>query len=256
MKRIYQIAFCLLLMACSTNKSVKEIPPAINEDNIVDDHNSQNSLVWQGTYRGVLPCADCEGIKIEIKLNSDYSFSKTSQYLGKDDSLIVENGTFSWNESGSNILINENLDQQYKVGENVLIKLDKQGKTIDGELAPSYQLQKVDGTIFNKRWFLLALKGKTVNKNTKAFLLLNPNEKRAVGSGGCNRFSGSFTHSASDSLAFGVLASTKMACRNDSIERVFFKLLEDTETYTHKGDTLMLETSSELSGTFLNKFFE
>lgn len=26
-------------------------------------HNSQNALDWDGEYEGVLPCADCEGIK-------------------------------------------------------------------------------------------------------------------------------------------------------------------------------------------------
>ena len=34
-------------------------------------HNAQNSLDWNGTYKGVLPCADCAGIEKEITLYKD-----------------------------------------------------------------------------------------------------------------------------------------------------------------------------------------
>lgn len=107
-------------------------------------HNSRNSLDYMGTYAGVLPCADCEGISTEITLDKHNYLIKTT-YLGKETENIFENeGTYQWNEGGSIItLTGEQQPNQYLVGENVLIKLDMEGKPITGELAPNYRLAKI-----------------------------------------------------------------------------------------------------------------
>lgn len=107
-------------------------------------HNSRNSLNYRGTYAGVLPCADCEGISIEITLDKHNYLIKTS-YLGKESENIFENeGTYQWNEEGSIITLKgEQHPNQYLVGENVLIKLDMEGKQITGELAANYRLVKI-----------------------------------------------------------------------------------------------------------------
>jgi copper homeostasis protein (lipoprotein) len=43
------------------------------------------SIDWAGNYQGILPCADCEGIKTQILLNKDLSYVLETQYLGKDE---------------------------------------------------------------------------------------------------------------------------------------------------------------------------
>ena len=110
-----------------------------------NEHNSQNSLDWEGVYKGLLPCADCEGIETEIVLNSDLTFVKKTKYLGKEDMKgIDEKGSFSWNKDGSTIIL-KSIDQDashYKVGENTLIQLDTQGNIIKGDLAQMYILKK------------------------------------------------------------------------------------------------------------------
>ncbi|HOD11102.1 MAG TPA: copper resistance protein NlpE N-terminal domain-containing protein, partial [Flavobacterium sp.] len=40
---------------------------------VSDEHNSQNSLDYLGMYKGVLPCADCNGISTNIILSKDLS---------------------------------------------------------------------------------------------------------------------------------------------------------------------------------------
>ena len=110
-----------------------------------NEHNSQNSLDWEGVYKGLLPCADCEGIETEIVLNSDLTFVKKTTYLGKKDSKGIDvKGSFSWSKDGSTIIL-KGIDQdanQYKVGENTLIQLDIQGNIITGDLAQKYILKK------------------------------------------------------------------------------------------------------------------
>jgi heat shock protein HslJ len=112
---------------------------------LTENDNSKNSLDWNGTYKGITPCADCEGIATEITLNTDLTFTLKTKYLGKGDGKVFEEkGTFTWDKTGSTIIL-ENLKgkpNQYKVGENKLIQLDMKGKIITGALAEKYILRK------------------------------------------------------------------------------------------------------------------
>ena len=110
-----------------------------------DSHNSQNSIDWQGTYKGVTPCADCEGIETEITLNTDLTFIIKTKYLGKGDGKIFqETGNFVWDKTGGIIKLEglKGRPSQYKVGENRLIQLDMEGNIINGALAEKYVLIK------------------------------------------------------------------------------------------------------------------
>jgi len=112
---------------------------------VSDEHNSQNSLDYLGMYKGVLPCADCNGISTNIILNKDLSYEIITVYLGKREKIHREKGTFTWNKEGNTIILNEikNAPNQYFVGENTLIQLDMEGKRITGELANNYVLVKL-----------------------------------------------------------------------------------------------------------------
>lgn len=109
-----------------------------------DSHTSQNSLDWQGTYSGVMPCASCEGIATSLEINEDLTYQLTMIYLGEDEPNKVErSGNFSWNEAGNIITLdNEDNPSQYFVGENYIAMLDMDGNRVPGELADHYILRK------------------------------------------------------------------------------------------------------------------
>ncbi|GHT35750.1 hypothetical protein FACS189414_0290 [Bacteroidia bacterium] len=104
--------------------------------------NSRTSLNWGGKYTGVIPCADCEGIKVTIVLNpSTYELSYL--YLGRQDNTPTQIvGDFSWDETGSivNLKNDAGIPPYYQVGENRLTQLDMEGNRITGELADKYIL--------------------------------------------------------------------------------------------------------------------
>lgn len=117
----------------------------VADSTLVEMHNSQNALDWQGTYKGTTPCASCEGIETEITLSNDLTFVIKTKYLGKGDGKIFEEkGTLTWNETGSIVVLNDLKEQpnQFKVGENTLTQLDMNGAIITGELAAMYILKK------------------------------------------------------------------------------------------------------------------
>ncbi|WP_413997842.1 copper resistance protein NlpE [Flavobacterium sp. W1B] len=150
MKYRIVLLFCssLFFLSCKngTNKNdIEVVATKASDANAVDEHNSQNSLDWSGTYSGVVPCADCEGIETEIILNKDMTFIRRTKYLGKGDQKVAEEiGSFVWDKTGSIVSL-KGIDEapgQYKVGENKLMQLDMEGKVITGSLADNYILKK------------------------------------------------------------------------------------------------------------------
>jgi uncharacterized lipoprotein NlpE involved in copper resistance len=108
-------------------------------------HTALNSLDWKGLYKGVLPCADCEGIETAIMLNGDNTYLIQTKYLGKGETKPIEKtGSFSWNADGNTVLFSgvENAPNQYFVAENKIIQLDMAGKKIESNLADKYVLAK------------------------------------------------------------------------------------------------------------------
>lgn len=131
------------VIAYSPDEQTKpDLPPSVPDP----AHNSRNALDWAGIYRGVLPCADCEGIKTEIRLFYDLSYVMTVVYLGRDDAVFVEEGSFAWDEAGLVITLGDtngtNTPNRYHVGENILFKLDAEGRRIRGALEELYMLRK------------------------------------------------------------------------------------------------------------------
>ncbi len=152
MKILFSLSVVLFLTcACESNKSNKEnLTQSPHEEVVIDGANSRNSLDWNGAYKSILPCEDCEGIAIQIQLNLDGSFVMHSKYLGKADEVEIVEGEFEWNEAGGKIKLK--IDGQdpnlhyYQVGENALFKLDADGNRI-GDFDSPYTFVKVGSVL-------------------------------------------------------------------------------------------------------------
>lgn len=146
-KVIFYIAILTIGLAafagCNEKNKKAQEPVAATEQKAPDMHNSRNSLDYEGTYVGTLPCADCEGIKTEITLGKD-TYTKKMTYLGKPETNSFEtSGKYSWNEAGSIITLDgEDEPDKYQVAENLLYSLDMDGNRITGDLADFYILTK------------------------------------------------------------------------------------------------------------------
>jgi len=118
--------------------------PGAERSKKADMHNARNSLDFYGTYKGVMPCGDCEGIETEIRLNPESFFARSIRYIGKDDPRrYFMNGEFEWNDEGNTItLLGIDPPNQFFVAENKLIHVDADGQRIKGELAERYTLIK------------------------------------------------------------------------------------------------------------------
>lgn len=149
MKRVlilYGICIATMLYSCkdkSKQEASKQSDSTITTQ-ISDSHSAENSLDVEGTYTGTLPCADCPGIKVEIILESDKSFTYNSTYINRNANAPIEDiGEWSINGNILTLTYDDNsTPTKFFVGEGYIQQLDGDGKKITGKLANMFILKK------------------------------------------------------------------------------------------------------------------
>ena len=155
MKKIIGLlmAVALLSGACNNNNTAGDArttdtaqATVAESAPIADMHNAENSLDIAGTYTGLLPCADCEGIETTLSLNGDQRFVLKESYKGKKEAMAFEmKGKWVIHENTLTLQFDKEVQDrilQYRVEEGQLRQLDQQGKTIEGKMSDLYILKK------------------------------------------------------------------------------------------------------------------
>lgn len=140
------LAYSLFLAAMSAFNPVSAEADQAKE---TDAHRGHKSLDWPGIYNGLLPCADCYGIKTSLALNKNNTYILIYQYTGKSPRDYVEKGKFTWGEKSNTILLTSrkgDSTRQFLIGDDILTELDKNGNLITGEQANRYILRRTDVT--------------------------------------------------------------------------------------------------------------
>lgn len=124
--------FCVsLLVWCACVTSQAADAPAKPSTRAPDMHNSRNSLDWAGTYEGVLPCADCPGIKTRLTLNKDGTYELRAEFLDRPIVPKTVRGRFRWHANGNAISLDARGGrQQYAVREGNLAPLNLDGSPL------------------------------------------------------------------------------------------------------------------------------
>jgi len=248
---LFTLIIFVALTGCNNQNSTSDATSSdveeATEQAIYDEHNSRNALDWPGVYKGTIPCADCPGIETSIALKSDGTFERSVRYLEKENGVTNDDGSFSWDESGSTVTLQsaDGTAQSYQVGENVLFHLDQDGSRITGDLEENYKLWKnmTDYQLENNRWELVELMGNeiSVNDNQKTpFIVFDVETARFSGNAGCNNFFGGYELMEGSRIKMGNAASTMMACPDMSIEDQFLKVLGQVDNYNVSDSTLSL----------------
>lgn len=224
----------ITIFSCNTTKQN-------NSETQLDEHTSQNSLDWQGTYSGILPCADCEGIDTELNINAESEFVLICEYIDKS---VVDTlkGTFTW--EGNNIKLESQQNEMpllYKVEENQLRQLLLDGKEVTGELAQHYVLRKHGNLqVEDKTWQLVELHGQKVKgKSDTHYLIFHSKEGRLEAKAGCNVLLYDYKIKNGLQLTIQPGISTLMACP-DNMEEELKKVLTMADNISTNGQTFTL----------------
>jgi heat shock protein HslJ len=208
---------------------------------------------WAGTYVGVVPCADCPGIRVQISL-SDNTYKMDRKYLERNDDGEKFEGTFQWNSGKNKITLNNLNEKEYpvhfKVDKNALIQLDLEGDEITGESAQYQKLTKVDASLVDIYWKLTEIMGDPVTDNPEktkiAHITFKIEDDRVSGNTGCNSFSGTYQLKPDNHISFSNMISTRAMCfDNMDTEDKMHKVFQLTDSYKLEGNTLTLYKSDK-----------
>lgn len=139
MKRIGTTSLISFLLLISTSQCLQRKEPAITKE----------LIEFAGRYVGILPCADCDGIKYDLTLSADGTYSEEVKYLGRSDEIFHQSG--NWHlESDSTLLVESDDDpRSFASAGEKLILLDKNGKKMNVSSSEMYSLKRV-GDDFDK----------------------------------------------------------------------------------------------------------
>lgn len=96
-----------------------------------------------GVYSGVLPAADCEGIRTTLYIRPDGTYTRISEYIGAD--TFEEGGTWKTDHKGvTHMKPANNQDPEWLMDfeETEVVLLDPEGNPVKGPLADHYKLKK------------------------------------------------------------------------------------------------------------------
>lgn len=97
-----------------------------------------------GTYKGILPCDDCDGIETILMLEPDESYEVSKKYIGKSGGVYENIGSYEWSDDGTTLIL-EDIDsnKEYYTVEQDKLRLitDKSQKSKDSD-DKSYELIK------------------------------------------------------------------------------------------------------------------
>jgi uncharacterized lipoprotein NlpE involved in copper resistance len=142
-KKIVILSLFISLLSCTSDKKADENNSSNNEK--VDEQISTDKLDYTGTYAGELPCADCSFIRFKIVINKDNSFIAKYIYEGKDTTIFQDEGMYKWIEDEGILHLkasDSDTEYKFKVGENWILMLDKEGNEFDSSFKEKYYLKR------------------------------------------------------------------------------------------------------------------
>lgn len=140
MKKKYlmmMVVTVLALSACGNDR--QKNTGETQQTEVGEEHNAQNSLDYQGIYKGTIALnGSIDSLTIQLDEKSYVKMVKDS--IGDIERML---GTYTWNKAGNTITLEGAGEQnQFFVGENTLLLLDKEGKKPPTDQQASLTLQK------------------------------------------------------------------------------------------------------------------
>ncbi|TDU43679.1 putative lipoprotein NlpE involved in copper resistance [Gelidibacter sediminis] len=241
-------AVLVMSTACNSGSKKDNQAAEASETEAMAD-NSRTSLDWEGTYEGVVPCADCEGIKTVVTINDDNTYMVKETYLGAEPRTFESKGTFKWDDEGQRLVLSDSKRNPYFVGENTLTLLDAEGNRPTGELKSNYVLKKVTDQLVGEKWHLVSFRGDKIQlkevKGGHPFVQFS-DDFTLHGYTGCNDLQGGYEVGDALKLKFSNLINTLKSCPEMETENQFIKIMTATRSYAFEDRALVMYDENHL----------
>lgn len=199
----------------------------------VDNHESQNSLNWEGTYLGDLPCIDCEHIETELVLKKNLTYSLIEK-KHKNSQVFLDTlqDNFTWQNNKIKLdgIPDKEKPSMFKIEENQVKYLDINNNEVTGNLADQYILTKIgNDDIENKKWEIIEVMGKSIKSSPQThYLIFHSKERRLEAKANCNMLLRDYVIRKLSKIKINQGISTLMACP-DNLESEFTNALDQAD---------------------------
>ncbi len=145
MNKLLSSILILALAGCVNSKNNAESKPA-SED-------LKKEVI--STWKGILPCADCEEIHYTLSILPDGKYDASSLYMGKSAGELKVSGNWELSSDSLLILLEGKTKTIFLFDGNELIMRDEDGQKVSSEFKEMYRLQRsvseVGATLWNKK---------------------------------------------------------------------------------------------------------
>lgn len=140
---IWLVVCSVLLISCKIQTESTTTYPTPNLDSA---YASQNKFDWTGDYEGLLPCANCIGIKTEITLNANQTYTLKETYLDHSSKVYNSKGYFYFDTTQPDIITFDKAanERKFFVGDNYIESRNLDGSEITSILKVHYKIKKLD----------------------------------------------------------------------------------------------------------------
>ncbi|SFU09573.1 Heat shock protein HslJ [Algoriphagus locisalis] len=100
----------------------------------------------------------------------------------------------------------------------------------------------------NKQWTLIEIMGVPVQTSGSvqdAHLVFDADDQQITGSGSCNRIFGPYEIGKKNTLKFGEIGATRIACQNSAFENTFLETLKSVRYFQQTGGQLLLKNGEK-----------
>ena len=131
----------IVLAACSSGKKHTPLPePSASGAQVL--HNARQSTHWQGTYQGILPCANCEGIATMLILEPDGHYTLRTRQLGIENKDHKYEGRYDWHSDSQLRLSGDSQQKIFTVYDGYLEAAMPDGSPIPAHPGANYRLER------------------------------------------------------------------------------------------------------------------
>ncbi len=125
---------------------VEPTPPFVPATDAASDAGALDVRAFAGTLLGTLPCASCPGIRTELTLGPDGTFTLAETYLEQADGARELKGTWSAEDDGARLRLDPDSksdeDRVFQIVSRDEVRLlDRSGAPIDSTL--DYSLRRM-----------------------------------------------------------------------------------------------------------------
>lgn len=233
----------VLLIACGRpeavntmeemNQSVEGVPlpgPSLIDSNLY------------GTYRGVLPCADCEGVQYKLSLSSDDQFELKEYHADHSCEECTHRGNFNFDKERKRLRLPlDGKQMRFQFKDEFLFLLDEGGEPVVGEISESTFLSKSPLNFISAIWSLDSIAGNMVadSLQKRTHLRFLPDNNFTY-TGGCNECRGNYQSMIDGEIGLRSGACTKVACPpNSHLDDQMNRYLRGSKRYQIRGQHLI-----------------